>query len=79
MKSLRRDELTQARASGRELPENLAEGIGLEFHLGDSCAFSGDAQKFNVHGVRPANSMGRNSMIAWGVRQVWKDQPYVRT
>ena len=49
MKSLGRDELTQPWASSGEFPEDLAERFGIEFHLGDSGAFSGDAQKFNVH------------------------------
>jgi hypothetical protein len=49
VETLWRNQVAQARASGRQLPQNLAEGLGLEFHLGDSSALSGDAQKFNVH------------------------------
>jgi len=51
MKPVGRYELAQAWATGGEFPENLAERFGIEFHLGDSGAFSGDAQKFNKHGV----------------------------
>jgi len=49
MKPVGRYELAQAWATGGEFPQNLAERFGIEFHLGDSGAFSGDAQKFNVH------------------------------
>jgi hypothetical protein len=50
VESVGRNEIAQARASSGELSENLAESFGVQFHLGYSGAFSGDAQKFNVHG-----------------------------
>jgi hypothetical protein len=49
VETIRRDQLTQSRASSRELPEDLAERSGFDLDLGDTGAFSGDTQKFNKH------------------------------
>ena len=59
-------ELAQRRAPRGQRPEQLAEGFGLDLHLGDAGAFAGNAQKFNVHGVLVANGMpSGNLMITW--------------
>jgi len=72
MKPVGRYELAQAWATGGEFPQNLAERFGSEFYLGDSGAFSGDAQKFNVHGdgggpcpAEARSAMADNLMITW--------------
>ena len=48
------------------VPEQLAEGFGLDFQLGDAGALAGNAEKFNVHGDSAESCQADVTlMIAW--------------
>ena len=74
MKPVGRHQLAQARASRGQRSEKLTERVGIHLEFGYAGAFSGNPQKFNVHGVRhqrrcsghSPKGKARNAMITWG-------------